>query len=138
MLATLCEERMPGTRYDRYYMEEFSKKVKNTEEIEEIVSRLKEIEGDSEVFKEAFEQVIKENQSAQEQQRMQSKKEEQVKKQEESKKGEWTTEELSKLQKGIIKYPGAALNRWKLITEFIDSDKTQKQVIAKAQELAQK
>jgi hypothetical protein len=46
---------MPGTRYDRYFMEEFSKKIKNTEEIEEIVTRLKEIEGDSEVFKEAFE-----------------------------------------------------------------------------------
>jgi hypothetical protein len=46
---------MPGTRYDRYYMEEFSKKIKNTEEIDEIVTRLKEIEGDSEVFKEAFE-----------------------------------------------------------------------------------
>lgn len=47
-------------------------------------------------------------------------------------------EELSKLSKGVIKYPGAALNRWKLITEFIGTDKTQKQVIAKAQELAQK
>lgn len=45
-------------------------------------------------------------------------------------------EELSKLSKAIVKYPGAAPNRWKMITEFIGSDKTQKQVITKAQELA--
>ena len=47
-------------------------------------------------------------------------------------------DELSKLSKGIVKYPGAIANRWKLITEFIATDKTLKQVIAKAQELAQK
>lgn len=61
-----------------------------------------------------------------------SKKEEEGKKQEEAKKGEWTMDELSKLSKGVIKYPGAFLNRWKVITEFIGTDKTQKQVIAKA------
>jgi len=42
------------------------------------------------------------------------------------------------LSKGIVKYPGAILNRWKLITDFIGTDKTQKQVITKAQELAAK
>ena len=47
-------------------------------------------------------------------------------------------EELSKLSKAIVKYPGAVPNRWKVITEYIGTDKTQKQVIAKAQELAQK
>ena len=52
--------------------------------------------------------------------------EEELKKQEESKKGDWTSEELTALSKGVIKYPGAVPNRWKLITEFIGSDKTQK------------
>ena len=41
-------------------------------------------------------------------------------------------EELSKLSRGIVKYPGALANRWKIITEFIDTDKTMRQVIAKA------
>jgi hypothetical protein len=41
-------------------------------------------------------------------------------------------EELSKLSKAIVKYPGAIPNRWKVITEYIGTDKTQKQVIAKA------
>jgi hypothetical protein len=36
------------------------------------------------------------------------------------------------LSKAVIKYPGAVPNRWKLITDFIATDKTQKQVIAKA------
>jgi hypothetical protein len=44
----------------------------------------------------------------------------------------WTSEELQNLSKGVIKYPGAVPNRWKLITEFIGTDKTQKQVIGKA------
>ena len=36
------------------------------------------------------------------------------------------------LSKGIDKYPGAIANRWKMITDFIGSEKTQKQVITKA------
>ena len=64
-------------------------------------------------------------------------------KQDESKKKEevkdnWTSEELSLLSKAIVKYPGALPNRWKVITEHIGTGKTQKQVIAKAQELAQR
>lgn len=28
------------------------------------------------------------------------------------------------LSKGITKYPGAVANRWKMITDFINTDKT--------------
>jgi hypothetical protein len=56
-------------------------------------------------------------------------KDEESKKVVEAKKGDWTMDEIVKLSKGIIKYPGAAPNRWKMITEFIATDKTQKQVI---------
>lgn len=52
-----------------------------------------------------------------------------MKKLEETKKGDWTSEELTALSKAVIKYPGAVPNRWKLITEFVGTDKTQKQVI---------
>lgn len=41
------------------------------------------------------------------------------------------------MSKAIIKYPGAVHDRWKIITDFVGT-KTQKQVIAKAQELAKK
>jgi hypothetical protein len=40
-LSSLCEERAPGTRYDRFFFEEFTKKVKETAGIEEIIERLR-------------------------------------------------------------------------------------------------
>jgi hypothetical protein len=66
------------------------------------------------------------NQSQQEQLRMQQQKLEESKKQVEQKKDAWTMDELSKLSKAIVKYPGAAPNRWKMITDYIATDKTQK------------
>ncbi len=42
-LSTLCEERAPGTRYDRFFFEEFTKKIKETAGIEEIIERLKAV-----------------------------------------------------------------------------------------------
>jgi hypothetical protein len=53
----VCEERAPGTKYDRYFIEEFAKKIKQTEVIEEIVVRLKTLEGDTERFIEEMEAV---------------------------------------------------------------------------------
>lgn len=65
-------------------------------------------------------------------------KQDDIKRQEESKKiNEWTNEELSLLSKAIVKFPGGTTNRWKFIAEFI-GNRTQKEVIAKAQELSQK
>lgn len=52
-------------------------------------------------------------------------KEDDKKRSEESKKGEWTSEELSRLSKGIVKFPAGVANRWKLIAEFV-GDRTQK------------
>ena len=37
----------------------------------------------------------------------------------------------------MIKFPGGVPNRWKVIAEFI-GNRTQKEVIARAQEMAQK
>ena len=40
-LGVICEERMPTAdqrkKYDRFFMDEFCKKIKTTEEIEQIV-----------------------------------------------------------------------------------------------------
>ena len=131
-LSTLCEERATGTRYDRYWVQEFAKKFKTGEDLIQLLKRLEAVEGGQEEFKEELEKVICENASVAERLKIQQKKEEEQKKLEESKKCDWTADELSKLSKAIVKYPGAIPNRWKIITDFIDTDKTQKQVIAKA------
>ena len=73
-----------------------------------------------------MEEAINQTQNKNDQSKALAKKEEEQKKQEEQKKGDWTQEELSKLAKAIVKYPGAIPNRWKVITEFIATDKTQK------------
>jgi predicted cupin superfamily sugar epimerase len=40
-LSLVSEERAPGTRYDRFFFDEFTKKIKETSKIEEIIERLK-------------------------------------------------------------------------------------------------
>lgn len=40
-LSMLSEERAPGTRYDRFFFEEFTKKIKETAGIEELIETLK-------------------------------------------------------------------------------------------------
>lgn len=42
-LSLVAEERAPGTRYDRFFFDEFTKKVKETTKIEEIIERLKAV-----------------------------------------------------------------------------------------------
>ncbi len=42
-LWTISEERAPGTRYDRFFFEEFAKKIKETSKIEELIERLKNV-----------------------------------------------------------------------------------------------
>jgi hypothetical protein len=126
-LSQICEERAPGTRYDRYFFEEFTKKLKTTEAIEEMTEKLMSSENLSgPLFVEEIEKLVGVHQNQHEQARISGKKEEKQKQEEESKKGEWTMEELSNLSKAIVKYPGAIPNRWKVITEYIGTDKTQK------------
>lgn len=60
-LAAVCEERGPaGCRYDRYFVEEFAKKIKTTEEIEAYAQRLRAYDADAsaEDFKLEIERII--------------------------------------------------------------------------------
>jgi hypothetical protein len=50
---------------------------------------------------------------------------------------DWTTDEIKKLSKGLVKFPTGTNDRWKVIATFIGS-KTQKEVITKAKEIADK
>ena len=54
-------------------------------------------------------------------------KEDEKKRLEESKKiNDWSSDELSRLSKGIIKFPPGTGNRWKMISDFVGGERTQK------------
>jgi len=53
------------------------------------------------------------------------------------KRREWTEEDINNLSKALKKFPEAIPNRWAQITEFVKTH-TQKEVVAKAQELIRK
>jgi hypothetical protein len=57
----MSEEKAPGTRYDRFFLEEFCKKIKETQQIEEIVASLRPFEGTQ--YIEEIEKVINSYQS---------------------------------------------------------------------------
>ena len=61
VLYLLSEERAPGTRYDRYFLEDYCKKFKETQQIEEITSRLREYQGAE--FVAELEKIIEQHQS---------------------------------------------------------------------------
>ena len=128
-LAIVCESRIPdGCKFDKYWVAEFVKKIKTIEQIDTYVQRLRDFnpKRTSEEFKEEIQCIISESQGNFEHLKKQVEKLEESKKVEEAKKGDWTAEELSLLTKAIIKYPGAIPNRWKVITDFIGTDKNQK------------
>jgi hypothetical protein len=58
-LSSLCEERAAGTRYDRFFFEEFTKKIKETAAIEEIIERLKA--ADAGHFVQEIEKIVSEH-----------------------------------------------------------------------------
>ena len=136
LLGSTCEERLPGSNFDRFFAEEFCKKLKTPEALEEFMDKFKETAENCKTeaeFREALEEMVGRVTGQNQKQQVQAKSKEEEKKQVDN----WTIEELSALSKAIIKYPGAMLDRWKFITEHVGT-KTQKQVIAKSQELAKR
>jgi len=68
-LTAQCTDKLAGTKFDRFFVEEFVKKIKGIEELEEIVNLLKNSEkGDQETF-ERFETLISSKGSKAEQER---------------------------------------------------------------------
>jgi hypothetical protein len=43
-LAAYCSEKMPGTNYDRFYVDELVKKHKSQEALDELITKVKSIE----------------------------------------------------------------------------------------------
>jgi len=40
LISVLCEEKLPESKYDKFFVEEFSKKVKRNEELERIYTEM--------------------------------------------------------------------------------------------------
>ena len=118
---------MGGTKYDKYFAEEFVKKIKNIEEIEDIITLLKNsVRGDQDTLTN-FETLISSKGNKAESERDLLRKEDEKKRIEESKKiYEWSVDELSRLSKGIIKFPPGTGNRWKMIADFVGGERNQK------------
>ena len=59
-LITISREKMPGTKYDKFYMEEVAKKFKSDAHLEEFVEEVKLIQRQKgNPFAQEFENVVK-------------------------------------------------------------------------------
>lgn len=138
MLAAYCEEKMPGTKFDKFYVDELVKKHAKQEALDLLVSQIKGIEANSvEDFIDKFRKMVDSANYAKEleaNQIKEAKLAEEAQKAKEVKSKEWTQEETQNLTKAIIKFPVGTVNRWRVIADFVSS-KNQKEVIAKAKEL---
>lgn len=138
-LIAACQEKLPGTNYDRFFVEEFAKKLRTIEIIESVVQRMRD--SSPETARHVIEEIVRTKGVEADGQLTKLRKQEaeaQAKKVEEIKKAnEWSHEEIARLTKAIAKFAGGIPNRWKVITDFV-GDRTQKEVITKAQEIAER
>lgn len=129
---------MPGTKFDKFYVDELVKKHAKQEALDLLVSQIKGIEANSvEDFIDKFRKMVDSANYAKEleaNQIKEAKLAEEAQKAKEVKSKEWTQEETQNLTKAIIKFPVGTVNRWRVIADFVSS-KNQKEVIAKAKEL---
>jgi DnaJ family protein C protein 2 len=136
-LIAYCEERMPGTRYDRFYIDELVKKYPKQEQLDGLVVKVKAIEAtEPESFQHEFLQIVDAGYLAK---KAAEDKQAEVKKQQAAEaaknvKGDWTEEELALFKKAVARFPTGTINRWRVIADFIGS-RNQKETIAKAKEI---
>ena len=140
-LAEQCEETLKGSSYDKFWVESMQKKLNTIEKVETLLASLEKIKsvkkGDKvEMFKTDVENLLDVEKAKQEKESIR-KAEEEEKKKAEVVDSNWTVEEVKLLTKAIIKFPPGTKQRWFVITDYI-GNKTQKEVLKKAQELKNK
>lgn len=132
-LVEICQLKMPGTNYDRFWIESLKNKLNTSEKLQPIVEFLQNNEVDVAKFKAFMDDLL-----MSEDERL---KQNLIKEKEEAKQveanGGWTTEEQKLLNEGLKKYPVGTKERWLTIAHFIGT-KSQKEVIAKAKEIAER
>ncbi len=125
---------MPGTNYDRFFVESIQGRCRTTDKLTPIIEFLNSQGQDcAPAFKKFMDTYFlseEERVKVQLQQEKEEAKEITVA-------GGWTKEELALLTKGIVKFPPGTGDRWATIADFIGS-KSQKETIAKAKEIAEK
>ena len=141
-LIAICVENMPGTNYDKFYVDELVKRFSQQDALDELIATIKKIGQQPSVpeYVTKFLDIVEtENDRAK-----RLEKEDSIKRQEEERLAklqqtvkEWTSDEVAMLTKGITKFPPGTVNRWKVIADFVQS-KNQKEVIQKAKEIQEK
>lgn len=137
-LIELCQAKLPGTRYDKFWVQTIIKKYNTTEKLSQVYDLMSATDTDDlQSFEAAFNNLNASESEAAERARLEAQLQEEEAKRANEFDGDWTKEEVSLLTKGIVKFPPGTVNRWKMIAEFVGT-KTQKEAIKKAQELVER
>ena len=129
-LIELCQFKLPGTTYDKFWVESILKRFSTLETLSPIFDFLTNCDSKSD-FDEYMQDLLL---SQEERQKKQIEKDREESKEIQIESG-WTKEEIALLTKGIVKFPPGTKDRWGTIADFVAS-KSQKEVIKKAQEIA--
>jgi DnaJ family protein C protein 2 len=141
-LATICTENMPGTNYDKFYVDELVKRYPKQEDLDNLILTIQAIgkQPTVEDFTNKFREIVE----TENERKLRLEKEDSAKRAEEERVSklqqtvkEWTAEEIANLTEGIKRFPPGTVNRWKVVADFVQS-KNQKEVIQKAKELVEK
>ena len=133
-LVEICQRKMPGTKFDRFWIESLKNKLNTSEKLQPMIDFLLITEDDVTIkFKAFIDDLLMSEDERMKQKLIQEKEEA---KQVEAN-GGWTTDEQKLLNEGLKKYPVGTKERWLTISHFIGT-KSQKEVIAKAKEIAER
>jgi DnaJ family protein C protein 2 len=141
-LVVFCNQKMPGTKYDKFYIAELVKKYPKQEQLDELVAKVKAINQTSvDGFVNEFLDLVNDRDTELEKQKEDLKKKQQEEEEQRQAEtalltGDWTHEDIAMLTKGITKFPPGTVNRWKVIADFVG--KPQKAVIQKAKDIQEK
>jgi len=141
-LIAICVENMPGTNYDKFYVDELVKRYMQQADLDALIVTIKAIgkQPSVEDYIPKFLDIVEtENMKKARLDKLDSEKrqeEERLAKMSQTAK-EWSPEEVAMLTKGITKFPPGTVNRWKVIADYVQSH-NQKEVIAKAKEIQEK
>lgn len=133
---------MPGTNYDKFYVDELVKRYMGQEAIDGLINSVKAIPKQKNVddyVNKFLDLVETEHMKNARMEKIESEKRaeaERLAKMNQTAK-EWSADEVAQLTKGIAKFPPGTVNRWKVIADFVQSH-NQKEVIQKAKEIQEK
>lgn len=139
-LLEICGEKLPGTRFDKFFVEGLIPKYPKQEQLDDLIGRIDAIAtDDAREYAVEFEKIIKADEEKREsllKQRQAA--QEAAKKEQKAAKGlgVWSHDDEAKLTLAVNKFPAGTGNRWKVIAEYVG--RNLKEVIAKAKEMQER